>query len=36
MKKKDEKADPAWALKTELTPNRINALRERIPSCETS
>ena len=36
MKKKDEKADPAWTLKTELTPNRINALRERIPPCETS
>ena len=36
MKKKDEHADPSWALKTELTPRRLKALREQTPPCETT
>ena len=36
MKKKDEEADPAWTLKTDLTPRRLKTLSERTPPCETS
>jgi bifunctional non-homologous end joining protein LigD len=36
IKKRDEWADPAWTLKTELTPRRLRALRHRVPPCETS
>jgi bifunctional non-homologous end joining protein LigD len=36
VKRKDEWADPAWTVETELTPRRRNALRARIPPCETS
>lgn len=36
MKKKDEHADPAWTLKTELTPERLKTPAVRIPPCETS
>jgi DNA ligase D-like protein (predicted 3'-phosphoesterase) len=36
IKKKDEYADPAWKLKTELTPERLKTLAEKIPPCETS
>lgn len=36
MKKKDEAADPAWRLETELTPRRVKALAERPPPCEAS
>ena len=36
MKKNDEHADPAWSLKTELTPGRLKELPVRTPSCETS
>lgn len=36
IKKKDERADPAWTLQTELTPRRRKALAVRIPPCEAS
>lgn len=36
MKKRDEHADPAWTLKTELTPTRLKALTVKTPACETS
>lgn len=36
MKRKDGHADPVWKLKTELTPTRLRAIRERTPPCETS
>lgn len=36
MKKKDAHADPAWTLKTELTPGRLKMLAELVPPCETS
>ena len=36
MKKKDKDAEPAWTLKTELTPRRLKTLSERTPPCETS
>ncbi len=36
MKKNDEYANPSWALKSELTPERLKALAVKIPSCETS
>jgi len=36
MKRKDEHADPAWALKTELTPKRLKELAARTPPCEAS
>jgi len=35
MKKKDAHALSYFALKTELTPARLNALKVRIPPCET-
>ncbi len=36
MKKKDDYADPAWRLKSDLTPQRLKRLAVRIPPCETS
>ncbi len=36
IKKKDEWADPAWRLTSELTPARRKALRTRTPPCEVS
>ncbi len=36
MKKKDEHADPAWELETELTPARLRRLAVKTPPCETS
>ena len=36
MKKKDEHADPSWALKTEPTPRRLKTLREQTPPRETT
>lgn len=36
MKKKDQHADPAWTLQTELTAKRLKRLAVRIPRCETS
>jgi bifunctional non-homologous end joining protein LigD len=36
MKKKDEYADPAWTLKSDLTPARLRQLRVKTPPCETS
>lgn len=36
MKKNDEHADPAWTLKTDLTPARLKRLTVRTPPCETS
>jgi len=36
MKKKDGHADPAFTLKSELTPERLKALAVKIPPCETS
>lgn len=35
MKKKDEHAVPDYKLKTELTPERLKKLKERVPPCET-
>ena len=35
IKKKDAHADPSWTLKTELTRQRLKALRVKNPSCET-
>ena len=36
IKQKDEYANPAWKLKTELTPTRLKKLTAKIPPCETS
>ena len=36
IKQKDEHADPAWKLKTELTPARLKKLTAKIPPCEAS
>jgi bifunctional non-homologous end joining protein LigD len=36
MKKKDAHADPAWKLSRALTPAKRKALKERVPSCDTS
>jgi bifunctional non-homologous end joining protein LigD len=36
MKRKDEHADTAWALKTELTAQRLKELTVRTPPCEAS
>jgi hypothetical protein len=36
MKKKDDHADPAFTLKSELTPERLKTLAVRTPLCETS
>ena len=36
MKKKDDHADPAWTLRSELTPTRLKALAVKSPPCETS
>jgi bifunctional non-homologous end joining protein LigD len=36
IKKKDEHADPAWRLRTDLTPARLNRLATKVPPCETS
>lgn len=36
MKKKDQYADPAWTLRSELTPTRLRTLTEKIPLCATS
>ncbi len=36
MKKKDEHADPAWTLETELTAPRLRRLRVTVPPCEAS
>lgn len=36
MKRKDEHADPSWALKSDLTPQRLKQLRTKTPPCETS
>ncbi len=36
MKKKDQYADPAWTLRSELTPTRLRALMVKMPPCETS
>lgn len=35
MKKKDDHARSDFTLKTELTPDRLSKLKERIPPCET-
>jgi bifunctional non-homologous end joining protein LigD len=35
MKKKDAHANDAYAIKTELTPDKLNKLKEKIPPCET-
>ena len=34
MKKRDQHADPAWSLRSELTPTRLKALVVKIPACE--
>ena len=36
MKKKDGHADPAFALKSELTPERLKTLAVKTPPCDTS
>ncbi len=36
IKQKDENVDPAWKLKTELTPARLKKLTAKKPRCETS
>ncbi|WP_337289051.1 DNA polymerase ligase N-terminal domain-containing protein [Candidatus Methylomirabilis sp.] len=36
MKKRDQYADPAWTLRSELTPTRLRALTVKMPPCETS
>ena len=36
MKKKDEHADPAWKLRSELTPGRLRKLAVKVLPCETS
>lgn len=36
MKKKDEHADSAWSLESELTPQRLKRLAVKTPPCETS
>jgi bifunctional non-homologous end joining protein LigD len=36
IKQKDTHADPAWKLKTELTPARLQKLGAKTPPCETS
>ena len=36
MKKKDQCADPAWTLRSELGPIRLRTLAEKIPPCATS
>lgn len=33
MKKRDQYADPAWSLRSELTPTRLKALMVKIPAC---
>jgi bifunctional non-homologous end joining protein LigD len=33
MKRKDGEAQPGWKLSLELTPERLEALEERIPPC---
>lgn len=35
MKKKDAHATAAYEIKTELTPERLKKLREKVPPCET-
>ncbi len=35
MKKKDDRALPYFAIRTELTPARLAKLEERVPPCET-
>jgi len=35
IKKKDDYALPAYAIKTELTPARLAKLKEKVPPCET-
>jgi bifunctional non-homologous end joining protein LigD len=35
MKKKDEYAKAPYTIKTELTPAKLKALKERVPPCET-
>jgi bifunctional non-homologous end joining protein LigD len=36
IKQKDAYADPSWKLQTELTPERLKKLAERIPPCDTA
>ncbi|MDE2060731.1 MAG: 3'-phosphoesterase [candidate division NC10 bacterium] len=36
MKKRDQYTDPAWTLRSELTPTRLKALAVKTPPCETS
>ena len=36
MKTKDAHADPKWALKSDLTPQRLKKLAVTVPPCETS
>jgi len=36
MKKKDKHADPAWKLKSELTPQRLKGLKVKIPPCDSA
>lgn len=36
IKKGDQTADPAWTLRSELTPTRLKALSVKVPPCETS
>jgi DNA ligase D-like protein (predicted 3'-phosphoesterase) len=36
IKQKDAHADPSWKLQTELTPQRLEQLAEKIPPCETA
>jgi bifunctional non-homologous end joining protein LigD len=36
IKKRDRHADASWRLLPALTPERLKALRERVPPCESS
>ncbi|MBI4610347.1 MAG: 3'-phosphoesterase [Candidatus Rokubacteria bacterium] len=36
MKKKDARADPAWTLTTDLTPQRLKRLTVKIPPCDSA
>ncbi len=36
MKRKDAYADPAWRLRSELTPARLRRLQEKIPPCDSA
>jgi bifunctional non-homologous end joining protein LigD len=36
IKRKDEHADPAWRLESELTPRRLRTLVVQVPPCDVS